>query len=455
MAGAFAAGMLVARSVGRYHGDIPWPPCFVVRSAAKQGHHEAANGSQLMTTTGTDAAFLNLLDPGFRYDTAQVRAAADANWYARTPTGIVVLRYRECAALMRDRRLRRGMSSTLARWGVESGPFAQWMRGFLLDLEGEPHHRLRKLVSTAFQQRRIAVLEPFMRAKAHELVDRLTADVPAGIGHCEFMTAFADPYPAWVIAEMLGIPDGEFDRFLGLATDLGLGFNPAAAQNLARIEAALTGLYGYCDELIARRRAEPVDDLVSAMVTAEADGDRLSTRELRSLITGLVFAGQDTTRNQLGLALQLFAEHPEQWALLTTQPELAASAVEEVMRVRPTVTSIGRWSTEEFTFQGLRIPKDTSVALLVAVANSDPAVFGDARFDITAIRPGQLTFGAGVHFCLGAWLARAEMRVALPILAARLRDLALDGPVTSRPAIGLTGPITLPLQFAPTSARRT
>jgi cytochrome P450 len=408
-----------------------------------------------MTTTGTDAAFLNLLDPGFRFDTAQVRAAAAANWYARTSTGIVVLRYRECAALMRDRRLRRGMSSTLAKWGVETGPFAQWMQGQLLDLEGEPHHRLRGLVSGTFGQRRIAALEPFMRAKTHELVDRLTADAPADIGRCEFMTAFADPYPAWVIADMLGIPDSEFDRFVGLATDLGLGFNPAAAQNLARVEAALTGLYGYCDELIARRRVEPVDDLVSALVTAEADGDRLSTEELRSLITGLVFAGQDTTRNQLGLALQLFAEHPEQWALLTTRPELAAAAVEEVMRVRPTVTSIGRWSTEEFTFQGLRIPKGISVALLVAVANSDPAVFGDARFDITAIRPGQLTLGAGVHFCLGAWLARVEMRVALPILATRLCDIAPDGPVTSRPPIGITGPITLPLRFTPASTPRT
>jgi cytochrome P450 len=287
-----------------------------------------------MTATGTGAAFLNLLDPGFRFDTAQVRAAAAANWYARTPTGIVVLRYRECAALMRDRR----NVEHLAKWGVETGPFAQWMRGQLLDLEGEPHHRLRKLVSGAFQQRRIAALEPSMRAKTHELLERLIADAPAGTGRCEFMTAFADRFPAWVIADMLGIPDGEFDRFLGLATDLGLGFNPAAAQNLARVDAALTGLYGYCDELIARRRIEPVDDLVSA----EADADRLSTEELRSLITGLVFAGQDTTRNQLGLALQLFSEHPEQWALLAARPELAASAVEEVMRyARPSRASGG------------------------------------------------------------------------------------------------------------------
>jgi cytochrome P450 len=113
--------------------------------------------------------------------------------------------------------------------------------------------------------------------------------------------------------------------------------------------------------------------------------------------------------------------------------------VEEVMRIRPTVTSLGRWSTEEFPFQDLSIPAGISVALLVAVANSDPEVFGDTRFDITASRPAQLTFGAGVHLCLGAWLARAQMRVALPILAARLRNLALDGPVTHRPAIGLTG----------------
>ena len=416
-----------------------------------------------MTTTGSDVAFLNLLDPQFRFDTPQVRAAAAANWYARTPTGIVVLRYPECAALMRDRRLHRGMSSTLAKWGVQSGPFAQWMQDQLLDLEGEHHHRLRMLVSGAFGQRRIAALEPFLRFTTHQLIDQLAADAAAdaadGIGHCEFMTAFANPYPAQVIGHMLGIPAEHFDRFFGLATDLGLGFNPAVADNLDLIEAALTGLYEYCDELIAHRRAHPTttptapsDDLVSALITAEADGDRLSTQELRSLITGLVFAGQDTTRNQLGLALQLFAEHPDQWALLAARPELATAAVEEVMRVRPTATSIGRWASEGFTFHGLQIPQGSSVSLLVATANTDPAVFGDPAFDITVTRPPQLTFGAGVHFCLGAGLARAQMRAALPILAARLPELALDGPVTSRPPIGLTGPIALPLRFTPAAS---
>ncbi len=395
-----------------------------------------------MTTSHDGVPLFDILDPAFRVDSPAVRAAADAGWWARTSIGIAVLRYQECLTLLRDRRLRHGSLDVLAAYGVTTGLFADWLRAMLLNLEGHPHHRQRQLVSKAFTQRRVDVLRPFMRAKAHELVDGFADD-----GGCEFMATFADPYPAWVIAELLGIPAERFTAFLGWATDMGLGFSPDVVAEQARIDAAVAGLYACCDELTAQRREDPGADLISSLITAEVDGERLSAAELRILVSTLVFAGQDTTRNQLGLAMTTFTQHPEQWRLLAQRPELASTAVEELMRVNPTTPVIGRMATEDFTFQGVDIPAGTSIALFVAAANTEPDTFGDAPFDITAQRPAQLTFGGGIHYCLGVWLARTEMREALPILASRLGDIALAGPVPSRPHLGITGPITLPLRF--------
>jgi cytochrome P450 len=396
------------------------------------------------TDPGTDGAvaFLDLFDPGFQPDAPEVQAAREACWYARTPLGYAVLRYHEVAALLRDRRLRQGSAEPLAAQGITEGLLADWMRMSLLNLEGEPHGRLRRLVSQAFTPRAVDALRPVMRAVAHELVDGFAAR-----GACEFMAAFADPYPSRIIGELLGIPRERYTEFHGWATDLGLLFSYAVAEHRTRIEAALLGLSACVDDLLAARRAAPGPDLISALIAAEESGDQLSDMELCVLVTGLVFAGQDTTRNQLGCALATFIEHPAQWARLAEAPALAAQAVEEVMRVRPAVPVISRVATEDFDFNGLRIPAVTFLSLFVASANTDPRVFGPAGFDIPLERPAQLTFGGGIHHCLGAPLARAEMAEALPILATRLRAPVLAGDVHWRPALGICGPVTLPIRF--------
>lgn len=404
----------------------------------------------MTTTTHPDGPFLDFHDPQFRPTSPEVRAAAQAGWWARTPIGLAVLGYQECLALLRDRRLRHGSRDAMTARGVTSGPFLEWMTAMLLNVEGDQHLRLRRLVSVAFTQRRVDLLRPFMQATAHRLIDSFAAT-----GGCEFMADFADPYPARVIAELLGIPDNEFEAFHGWANDIGLGFSPAVATEIDRIEAALSGLYECCDRLVARRRAEPGEDLISALTAATDDDGKLTGDELRVLVSTLVFAGQDTTRNQLGLAMATFAGHPQQWRMLAEHPGLAAGAVEEVMRVSPTTPVIGRVATEDFTFQGLDIPAGTHLALFVAAANIEQGTFGDAPFDITAQRSAQLTFGGGIHHCLGSWLARIEMREALPLLASRMPGLVMDGPFASRPALGITGPITLPLRWTarPATAR--
>ncbi len=392
--------------------------------------------------TDREVAFFDLFDLAFQPDAPAVHAAREACWYARTPLGYAVLRYDEVAALLRDRRLRQGGVESLAAQGLTAGPLADWMRLVILNIEGEQHARLRHLVSKAFTPRAVDALRPVMRAVVHELIDGFAAR-----GECEFMTAFADPYPSQIICALLGIPRERYAQFHGWATDLGLAFSYAVAEHLARIEAALQGLCACVDDLLAERRAAPGPDLVSALIAAEESGDQLSDAELRVMVTALVFAGQDTTRNQLGCALATFLEHPAQWARLAETPALAARAVEEVMRVRPAVPVIWRVAAEDFEFRGLRLAAGTFLSLFAAAAHTDPQVFGAAGFDISLERPAQLTFGGGIHYCLGAPLARAEMEEALPILARRLCTPELVENVRWRPALGIYGPIALPIRF--------
>lgn len=392
--------------------------------------------------TVREVAFFDLYDLAFQPDAPEVLAAREACWYARTPLGYAVLRYDEVAALLRDRRLRQGGVESLAAQGITAGPLADWMRMAILNIEGEQHARLRHLVSKAFTPRAVDALRPVMRAVVHELIDSFVAR-----GECEFMTAFADPYPSQIICALLGIPRERYRQFHGWATDLGLAFSYAVAEHLARIEASLQGLYACVDDLLAERRAAPGSDLVSALIAAEESGDQLSDAELRVMVTALVFGGQDTTRNQLGCALATFLEHPAQWARLAEMPALAARAVEEVMRVRPAVPVIWRVAAEDFEFQGLQIAAGTFLSMFAAAAHTDPRVFETAEFDIAMERPAHLTFGGGIHYCLGAPLARAEMEEALPILAARLHTPELAGSVRWRPALGIYGPIALPIRF--------
>ena len=392
--------------------------------------------------TDREVAFFDLFDLAFQPDAPEVHAAREACWYARTPLGYAVLRYDEVAALLRDRRLRQGGVESLAAQGITAGPLADWMRMVILNIEGEQHARLRHLVSKAFTPRAVEALRPVMRAVTHELIDRF-----ATRGTCEFMADFADPYPSRIICALLGIPRERYAQFHGWANDLGLAFSYAVTEHLARIEAALAGLHACVDDLLAERRAAPGPDLISALIAAEESGDQLSDVELRVMVTALVFAGQDTTRNQLGCALATVIEHPAQWVRLAAEPALAALAVEEIMRVRPSVPVIWRVAAEDFEFRGLRITAGTFLSMFVAAAHTDPRIFDTAEFDISLERPAQLTFGGGIHYCLGAPLARAEMEEALPILAARLHTPELVESVRWRPALGICGPVTLPLRF--------
>ncbi len=252
-----------------------------------------------------------------------------------------------------------------------------------------------------------------------------------------------------MIGDLIGVPPEDFKTFAGWSDDLSLAFGNDVAGQLPRIEAALVALSGYVDGLIEARRSTPGDDLISALIAVEEQGDRLSPAELNAMVTVLIFGGQDTTQCQLACAVATFAEHPEQWARLAADASLAASAAEEVLRYEPAGSGSPRIASEDMEFRGLAITQGTVALPSAPSANRDPAVYEDPdRFDIGRRHPEpQLTFGGGIHHCLGAALARAELQEALPLLARRLPDLALDGEVVWRTQVLIRGPQRLPIRF--------
>ncbi len=404
----------------------------------------------MITRTPDPAApFFDVADPAFSVTSAEVRRAREAGWYARTSYGLAVLRYDQVSRLIRHPALRQGSRLWPAHHGITSGPFADWWASWVLNLEDEAHHRMRRLLSPAFSRRIVEALRPRFGDLAGELADSFT-----GTGRCEFMADFAEPYAARVIAILLGIAEDEWRTIAAESATVGLAMGVRIREHLPRIEAALAALYDYADTVIAARQRDPRDDLVTSLVKSQADEGGLTTAELRDALVLLIFGGFDTTRNQLGLAMQVFLEHTGQWRLLGERPELGAAAVEEVMRVRPTTTWVTREALADFTFDGLEIKAGTTIHLFCESAGTDAAQAGGGEFDITATgRPSHFGFGGGIHYCLGHYVARADMATALTVLAGRLGKPRPAGEAVWLPDSGNTGPVRLPIAFTPAGSR--
>ncbi|MFC7496643.1 MULTISPECIES: cytochrome P450 [unclassified Nocardioides] len=386
----------------------------------------------------------DLSDPAFDVTSPAVHAAREESWYVETNWGWAVLRHAEVSALLRDRRFRQGNARWPEQNGIHSGLFSDWWQETLLSLEGDDHARIRRLLMPAFRNKTIAAMRPRFQALANELIDGF-----ASRGEVEFVREFAEPYAARIICVLLGLPEDNWHQVAQWADDLGASFSIDVGNQVPRIEAALGGLYAYVEEVVADRRTHPRDDLVTTLVQATDDGDRLTEHELGVALVFLAFAGMETTRNQLGLALQTLLKHPDQWRLLAERPDLGETCVEEVMRVNPTVTWVTREALEDVEFQGLHIPKGGIVQMLSHSAGTDPDAMPDPAFDITAQRPPHHGFGAGVHHCLGHFVARTDMAVALPLLARRMPDAVPDGPGEWLPVSGNTGPVRFPIRFRP------
>jgi cytochrome P450 len=376
---------------------------------------------------------------------AAIEDARSEHWLARTEMGYCVTRLDDVTAILRDKRFHSALSLLPQMAGLPETTEKGRRRQSILSMEGDGHARLRRLVAPAFTPASANRLRPTMRAVVTDLIDQV-----AGDGECEFVSDICEPYPIPIICELLGAPPEDWKLFSGWATDIFRIFNGALVEDLPFIEKAADELTTYVSDMIAERRAEPRPDLLSDLIAIEEEGDRLSTEEMSMLAEATLMAGTDTTRNQLACCVALFAEHPDQWTLLAEQPELAPRAVEESMRYLGAVRATVRFASEDVVYRDVLFPQGTIVSTALAGANRDPDVWEHPNeFDITQERgTAQMTFGAGIHFCMGAALARAELQEALPLLARRMPGLARNGDVTWKPAtFGILGPAHLPVRF--------
>jgi cytochrome P450 len=379
---------------------------------------------------------------------AVIAAVRAQHWLARTPLGFALTRYEDVVGVLRDRRFHSELSLIPQMQGVE-GSYLETRRRSILSMEGDEHARLRRLVGPAFTPTAADRLRPFMRTVIGELIDTV-----APAGGCDLVADVCDPYPIPIICELLGAPKEDWQLFSQWATDIFRIFNQNLAEDLPAIQHASAELETYVHALVDRRRDDPGSDLLSALIAVEEAGDRLSTDELVMLAEAVLMAGTDTTRNQLACCIALLGAHPDQWRPFVDQPELAPRVVEETMRYLGAVQGTLRVASQDIEYRDVCFPAGTLVSLSLAGANRDPDTFAEPeRFDITReTTTPHMTFGSGIHHCLGAHLARAELQEALTLIAQRLPDLELAGPVTWKPeTFGIWGPAHLPIRWTPTT----
>ena len=388
------------------------------------------------------------LDEGSYEQRRAMRAALPPDtWLFRNLIGYSVLRYEDAVGILRDKRWHSATSRIPELMGITRSDFLARQRGSILSAEGDEHTRLRRLVAPAFNPRAADRLRPFMREVMGGLIDSV-----APTGRADFVADITEPYPIPIICELLGAPKSDWQLFSRLASDILEIFSADLASKIDLVMNAQDELDAYTRELIAARRAKPADDLLTDLIAAEEAGDKLSNDELVMMVNAVIVGGTDTTRNQLGCAVSLFAEHPDQWALLAERPELAGRAVEETMRYFGAVRGTMRFASTDIEYRDVLFPTGTFMGIGLADANRQASVFPDPDvFDITKPAPEQpqLTFGSGIHYCLGASLARAELQEALPLLAQRMPDLRVDGRITWKPdGVGIFGPNHMPITFA-------
>ena len=322
-------------------------------------------------------------------------------------------------------------------------------REFLTDImlftDPPVHTRLRSLVNRAFTPKQVARLEPRMV----ELVDGLLDDFGDEV---ELMNEFAVRFPAMVIAELIGFGPDEWGWLQGVSASLVKVADPIRAFDPAELDAAHRQLHDRITELAAERRANPTDDLMTGLVQSqEEDGDRLSEDELVAMVGLIMFAGHETTSAMIGLGVLHLSEHPEQLALLAEDPELWPNAVDEILRYDPTFRADPRTALVDFELAGHQIKAGQNIAVMPQLASRDLCRFADADdFRVDRADPSPLAFGHGIHYCLGANLARAELRIALPRLMAKLADYDVDrSRIVWRESISFRGPATFRMSRRP------
>ncbi|HWX96753.1 MAG TPA: cytochrome P450 [Solirubrobacteraceae bacterium] len=389
-----------------------------------------------------------------------MRELGSQGWLAQDPFGYVVLDRESAEFFLRTRSAIFPGMKIAEIFGVTEGPLYEEMKWNILHINGPDHTRLRSLVNPALSPRAVERYRPAMKEFLRELFARATAGGGGdGTVRCEFVEAFAKPYPSMVIADVMGAPLEDAPRLHHWSNWIQRQFDAGSMANEREgIEQAVQEFYEYAEALVRARRQSPGDDLISKLIEAEetdTDPPRLSDVECINLVFNVLVGGVDTSQSQLAHAIRLLAEHPEQWLLLEEDTSLAEAAVEEALRFEPITPFTARILIEDVSYRDVTFPEGTIVLVSAFNGNRDltedeRGAGGPERFDITADRgrARALTFGAGVHYCLGANLARLELQEGLAFLAKHLKGLELDGEPVYESVSGIYGLAELPIKFA-------
>ncbi|MEU9357164.1 cytochrome P450 [Streptomyces sp. NPDC048301] len=348
----------------------------------------------------------------------------------------MIVGYEEARAALADQRFSKDWRTTQT-WSASSNP----INANMLEMDAPHHTRLRKLVAREFTPRRVEALRPRVEQITGELLDAM---VPAG--SADLVDAFAFPLPMTVICELLGVPDMDRDAFRSMSNSI---VTPVSAE---RESEAVHAMGAYLDELVEDKRCSPGDDLLSALIQAREDGDSLSRDELIGMAFLLLVAGHETTVNLISNGVRALLDHPGQLELLRAEPELVDGAVEEMLRYDgPVATATFRFTREPVTIGAAVIPRGEAVLVALGSGDRDSGRYPDPdTFDIRREAQGHLAFGHGIHFCLGAPLARMEGRIAISALLDRCPGLAHDpagGEPEWLPGLLLRGVRHLPVRW--------
>ena len=392
----------------------------------------------------------NPLDPQFKVDPyPSYRSLLEDDPFHRSPLGPLVLsRYDDCLTL-----LRHPAASSDARkapdWEPPPGIDSTDLTPSFLSLDPPDHSRLRGLVAKAFTPRRTEALRPRMQA----IVDGIVGDAKER-GAMEVVADLAFPLPVLVICELLGIPSTDVDEFKEWSAAVARTLDPpflVPPEVLDSARSASTRARAYFQQLIEARRRQPRDDLISALIAAEELGDKLSETEMLATLSLLLIAGHETSVNLIANGVLALARHPDQLARLRSEPGLLPGAVEEVLRYDPPVHADGRLAVEDIQLPNGTVHQWEQPVILLPAANRDPACFHQPDcFDITRNDNRHLSFGFGIHHCLGAPLARAEAQVALGALARTFSQISLDAdPPSYKDNLVLRGVSALEVHLQP------
>ncbi len=389
--------------------------------------------------------FLDMAAPGFstRSD-AVINARAD-NWCAKTPYGLAVLRHNEVGRLLRDRRLRQG-SYAWPDTNCLEGSFAEFWKRSIISQEGNIHRQLRAIAVPSLAPEYVTSLIPTFDG----IAETLAADITS-LGACEFMQDFSIPFASQAICVLLGLQVEDWPLISQDAYDLGLAMGVDCKHHEAVFNAAHDRLAVLADGLIQKvRDGRDTSSYVARLISNFDKYPELDHQAQRDMIVISIFGGVDTTRAQLGFAVNLFINHEDQWKILRQNRELIPQAIDEIIRANPTTTWSTREAVEDFEFGGQHITKGQTLHMLVHSSALDPAICDAPDFDITQRRITHFGFGGGAHHCLGQLVARTDMTSALNALADRVEGFEYWEPPAFLPDSGNTSPVRLPVRCIPT-----